>query len=156
MKECITNEACKTCADIRAQRKRVLREGDPLPEDLSTPAFAAAPAIYSFNVPRYFTTQIRAREFGKSHHRQITWFYARDVPLHRDDRDLSAEALMNKLKSWLHRHDQETGHIASIFPLVTNLPVRLTDKVAANQEYKLYRGRRGRIYGWIPHPQSNI
>ena len=41
-------------------------------------------------------------------------------------------------------------------PLITDLPVRLTDKIAANDEYKLYRGRRGQIYGWIPHPDSNV
>ena len=93
---------CEVCARIRSQRKRVLLDNEPLPEDISSPAFAAAPAIYSFNVPRYFTTQIRAKKFGKSHNRQITWFYAKDIPLHRDDRDGSGHVRSNTF-------EQESG-----------------------------------------------
>ena len=86
----------------------------------------------------------------------MTWFYARDIPLHRDDRELSAAALDNKRESWLQRHDQDTAHIASLFPLITGLPVRLTERVAAKSDFQLYRGRRGTVYGWIPHPDSTV
>ncbi len=53
---------------------------------------------------------------------------------------------------WLLRHDQDTAHIASSLPLVPGLPVRLADTV--DREKSLFRGRRGRIYGWAPHPEE--
>ena len=156
MADAIESTQCSACATLRKERQRVLKQNEPIPSDVTSTAFAAAPAIYSFNVPRYFTTQLRAREFGKSHNIRITWAYAKDVPLHRDDRELSEEALRNKLISWLGRHDQDTGHIASILPLVRGLPVRLTDRADKNKDLKLYRGRRGHIYGWTPHPHSTV
>ena len=152
----VAKSQCSECTKIRRARQRVLHHGEPLPLDITSKEFTAAPAIYSFNVPRYFTTQLRAREFGKSHGLQITWVYAKDVPLHREDRELAEEALENKLASWLGRHDQDTCHIASLLPLVVGLPIRLTDRVQARSELQLYRGRRGRIYGWVPDPRSTV
>ena len=98
MKKVIDTSECDNCKKIRTLRQRVVHANEPVPEEIKSPIFAAAPAIYSFNVPRYYTTQLRAREFGKSQSRQITWFYAKDVPLHRDDRDLGAEALQHKME----------------------------------------------------------
>ena len=115
LKRCISKSESPKCTALRQAHKRVLNSSEPLPEDISSPHFAAAPAIYSFNVPRYFTTMIRAREYGKSHDRRITWFYAKDTPLHRDDRELSEEALQSKMKKWLERHDQDTQHVTSVF-----------------------------------------
>ena len=66
MRQCIQENECTVCRAKRKERKRVLHDEEPVPEDLRSPVFAAAPAIYSFNVPRYFTTQLRAREYGKS------------------------------------------------------------------------------------------
>ena len=101
-------------------------------------------------------TQLRAREFGKSQNLQVTWTYAKDVPLHRDDRELSTEALHRKLLMWLERHDQDTNHLASVLPLIVGLPIRLTDRIDNRRDLMLYRGRRGRIYGWTPHPESTV
>ena len=66
--------------------------------------------------------------------------------MHPGDRDLEAEKLQAKLFSWLRRHDQETGHIPSIYALAVGMPIRLTENVDRNRQ--LYRGRKGFIYGW--------
>ena len=61
-------------------------------------------------------------------------------------------ALRSKLTSWLSRHDQETSHLSSILPPVKNLPVRITDSI--DRDLQLYKGRRGKIYGWTLHPET--
>ena len=81
---------------------------------------------------------------------QLSWCYAKDVPLHPGDRELKADALQNKLFTWLRRHDQETSHLPSIYPLAVGLPIRLTENVDRNKQ--LYRGRKGTIYGWTLAP----
>ena len=110
------------------------------------PTFEQRTALYSFNVPRYFCTHVRAREFAKQSNVQLSWCYAKDVPLHPGDRELKTEALQNKLLAWLRRHDQETSHLPSIYPLAVGMPIRLTENVDRNRQ--LYRGRQGTIYGW--------
>ena len=143
------SEACKV---ERRRRHRVLTRLDKIPEELHKAPFSTAPALYSFNVPRCFSTRLRAREFAKQHDLELYWCYARDVPLHAGDRELERNTLEGKLYKWLRRHVQQTGHIPSIFPLVKGLPVGLTESVGS--EKQLYRGRRGVIYGWALDPRS--
>ena len=138
--------ACPECTAERQRRSRVLSDLRFIPTALTKPPYCAAPALYSFNVPRYFSSQLRAREFAKQNNVQLSWCYAKDVPLHPGDRELKAESLQEKLFSWLRRHDQETCHLPSILPLAVGMPVRLLESV--DRERQLYRGRRGLIYGW--------
>ena len=80
----------------------------------------------------------------------IRWCYARDVPLHPGDRELSADKLHDNLISWLTRHDQDTCHVTSHLGLAVGMPIRLTDTVDRTRQ--LYRGRRGFIHGWTLNP----
>ena len=112
-----------------------------------------APALYAFNVPRYFTLLLRARQWAQANDVTLSWCYARDIPLHREDRDLPSAQLDDKRLKWLEQHDQDTAHLASQTALAFNLPVRLTDTV--DRDYKLWRGRRGKIVGWLPHPDED-
>ena len=143
---------CKLCREERKRRHRVLTSLETIPEELHKLPYSNAPALYSFNVPRYYSTLLRAREFAKQQNLELYWCYAKDVPIHQGDRELKREALELKLISWLRRHDQQTGHLPSIIPLVKGLPVRLTESV--DREKQLYRGRRGVIYGWTLDPRS--
>ena len=95
-----------------------------------TAPFDSAPALYAYNGhTRYFTLLLRARQFAQANKVSLSWCYARDIPLHRDDRDLAPEQLHDKLCRWMERHDQHTSHIASQVPLAKNLPVLLADSV---------------------------
>ena len=141
-----SERSCKHCTQERKRRKRVLSNLEEIPEALKKPPYSSAPALYSFNVPRYFSIQLRAREFAKQNNVQLSWCYAKDVPLHQGDRDLNAEALPEKRFSWQRRHAQETCHLTSILPLAVGMPIRLTESV--DRERQMYRGRRGFIYGW--------
>ena len=148
MSELIRQTECAECSKERNRRRRVLSEDDMLTtsEEFKQNPWCEAPALYSFNVPRYFTMQLRAREYAKQNNVQLSWCYARDIPLHPSDRELPLEALQAKLTAWLNRHDQETGHIASILPLAVGMPIRLTENV--DRDRQMYRGRRGIIHGW--------
>ena len=139
-------DSCENCKTERLRRQKVLTGMTTMPVSLQKPPFSSAPALYSFNVPRYFCTNVRAREFCKQSNVQLSWCYAKDIPLHPGDRELKAEALQNKLLAWLRRHDQETSHLPSIYPLAVGMPIRLTENVDRNRQ--LYRGRQGTIYGW--------
>ena len=147
----LSNEAeCQLCRAERSRRHRVLTPNAPLDPALRQPPFTGAPALYTFNVPRYFATNLRAKEWAKQENIQLSWCHARDVPLHPGDRELPAEALNEKRYSWLRRHDQETSHIPSIYPLAKGMPIRLTENVDRNRQ--LYRGRTGVIHGWTLAP----
>ena len=91
-----------------------------------------------------------SERYLKAHNRCIAWMAAEDVPLLHDDRALAPERLHDKRCRWLERHGQQTAHFSSVLPLVVSLPVRLTDCV--DRERKLFRGRRGKVVGWAPHP----
>ena len=142
--------SCSQCTAERARRCRVILTPTAVSPELHEPPFSGAPALYSFNVPRYFATNLRAREFAKQNNLQMMWCYAKDVPLHPGDRELKADALDEKRFAWLRRHDQETAHIPSVYPLAVGMPVRFTENVDRGRQ--LYRGRKGVIYGWTLAP----
>ena len=143
---------CEDCASARNKRCRVLPFGPATKANLRTEPFASAPAIFSYNVPKYFAVHLRAEEFAKAHGRTIHWMVARDVPLFHEDRSLPLEELNKKLAKWLQRHDQDTAHISSVLPLVEGLPVRLTETV--DRKRRLYKTRRGFIDRWVQHPHE--
>ena len=143
-------EECSEGTADCARRCRVILTPSAVTPDLREPPFSGAPALYSFNVPRYFATNFRAREFAKQNNVQTTWRYARDIPLHPGDRELQADALDEKRFAWLRRHDQETAHIPSVYPLAVGMPIRLTESVDRSRQ--LYKGRKSVIHGWTLHP----
>ena len=141
MKQLIWESECAACRRVRQARHRVLTQIDSISREYQEPPYSSAPALYSFNVPKYFSIQLRAREFAKQHGKQLAWCHAIDVPLHPEDRELDKEALDRKLAGWLQRHDQETSNLPSLIPLAVGMPIRLTDSV--DRDRQLYRGRRG-------------
>ena len=118
-------------------------------DELSAKLFSSAPAIYNFNVPRCFTMLLRAREFAGDAGNTLLWCLASDVPLLPEDRELPIAESDQKRNKWLHRHDQGTQHITSMMPLVNEMPISLTE--AIGRPRRLYRGRRGFVYGWALH-----
>ena len=102
MTDHIVESECDACKCARKDRCRVLRHspGTPLlhsvthttsPEERAV--LSKAPALYSFNMPKYFAILLRARQFAKEQGVQLTWCYARDTPMHPGDRELKTDAL---------------------------------------------------------------
>ena len=146
------NGDCHHCKAERSRRSRVLPLGSQRKIEFQREPSAITLAICNSNVPRYFAMLLRARESARHTGRRLTWCFARDVPLCVGDREFPRDQLNAKLKRWLGRHDQGTAHLASILPLVQGLPVRLTESI--DRRRKLYRGRRGVIFGWALREQE--
>ena len=84
---------CEACQKERAKRHRVLAGNGEVPAHLRSDPFSSAPALYTFNIPRYFATNLRAREYAKQKNVQLTWCYARDVPMHAGEKHIACEML---------------------------------------------------------------
>ena len=56
-------------------------EGGEVLAHLRSEPLSSAPALYTFTIPGYFATNLRAREYGKQINVQLTGCYARDVPM---------------------------------------------------------------------------
>ena len=111
-----------------------------------------SPVIYKNNVPKYSAVHRRTRDHAQQNDKRIAWTTCIDIPLFQDDRCLPVEKLDEKRRRWLERHDQSTTHLTSILPLAEGLSLRLTDTLGHKR--RLYRGRRGFILGWAPHPEE--
>ena len=87
-----SEDECAECRAERTKRHRVLTDstGSRIPELHGKP-FDSAPALYTFNVPRAFATNLRAREYAKQRGVQLSWCYARDVPRLPEDGELLQE-----------------------------------------------------------------
>ena len=90
--------------------------------------------------------------FARINNEKLHWTIAHDIPLHREDRELTSEQLDAKRRKWLELHDQETAHVVSQVPLVVGMLMRLTNTV--DHQRQPFRGRRCRLRGWAPHPKE--
>ena len=88
---------CDACAARRKQCHRVLPHGPVNDVGLQEEPFASAPAIYTYNLPKYYAMHLRAREFARVHKQTLSWIIARDVPLFSEDRALDPPKLRAKL-----------------------------------------------------------
>ena len=59
---------------------------------------------------------------------------------------LDKNRMDEKRRRWLQFHDQKTGGIMGILPLVKGLPVRLTDHI--DRDRGLYKQTKCTIHGW--------
>ena len=108
----------------------MLHDDDPVDENLLRKPFDTAPGLDLYNIPRYETIMLRAREYARAKMLQLYCSYAQDVPLPREDRELDDNALHRKRKLWLGFRDQRTQHLCSVPPpLAKGMPVRPLDSI---------------------------
>ena len=98
------------------------------------------------NKPRYLASQQRARLFAEFHRTQVLWIQAEDFPLSGEIATYSEEKLNQRRQDFLRRHDQSTGGIMGLFPMVYNLPVTFTATV--DKKRKIFKFTHGHIVGW--------
>jgi hypothetical protein len=65
---------------------------------------------------------------------------------------LEKDALDAKRRRWLGFHDQQTGGIMGLLPLVSGLPVRLTHP--ENRKLKLFKNSKCTIHSWTLNRQE--
>ena len=140
---------CIHCKEERARRKRVLDDG----ETKLSADFALAPLITAMNKPRYLATQQRAKLFAEFHKTQVLWIQAEEFPI-AGQIAADNEDVLNKRRQqdFLLRHDQSTGGIMGLFPMVYNLPVTFTANV--DKKRKIFKFTSGHIVGWTLSEQD--
>ena len=119
------SQECDVCTRHRRMRCRILGSSDLSP-DIKEPGFDDAPYNHQWNAPKYNASQLRARHYAQRTRRILLWVVAEDTPLHKDHTTCTVEALQAKKIQWLLRHDQETGGIVGLRPLVKGMPLRVT------------------------------
>ena len=123
MNQFIHKTEARNC--IQCQKERLRRDRVWKPGKFDISQFCDAPALYSFNIPKYFTMLVRAQHFAQSKQQMLTWTYARDKPMEDTELLLDEQAMQRKLVAWLGMHDQNTSNLTGLLPLVIGLPVRL-------------------------------
>ena len=138
---------CSVCAQHRAERARLLKEKDPRAQ---TQEFVNAMYVHPNNEPKYYAIQTRAIEFAKREQEAILWVEAKDKPYNFSEPGLSREAREARKVRWLQKHDMETKGIMGLFPLIPNLPVRLTETI--DRKLRLHKHRQAYVRRWCLHP----
>ena len=88
----LVSRECKACADERMRRMRVIDKKKSL-EEIKKAPFDRAPFLAAHNVPKYYTMMQRSRQYAHTNGLRLSWSFAKDLPLHREDRDLGKEQL---------------------------------------------------------------
>ena len=134
------------CPQCRIERRRRCLLG----RDPKSAKFAAQPFIHGLKAAKYIATNLRAREVAVSQQQTILWVIAADTPLFHLDTDAPAE-LQARKSNWLQRHDQATGGIVGILPLLPNMPIRITQTLPELKPFGLFKNTRGTLYSWTLH-----
>ena len=111
-----------------AKDKRFLSEG-----------FVKATAIFANNDIKYETNKLRAKAYAMAKDVAVTYCPAKDKPSPealRERPDLPAQK-----KSWLQRHDRESGDLHGIVTLAKGMPVALTDHIDRSPDKQLLKGQ---------------
>ena len=111
-----------------------------------------APYVHPHNMPKYYALQLRAVEYAKAHGRGLNWIVAQDYPLAAEDQHLTQDQLAARKQVWLGWHDQKTGGIMGLLPLVLGLPVRVTQTV--DRDRHIFKNSRGASVGWVLHAEE--
>ena len=145
------SDECETCATERRRRCRVLGCSDLSP-DIDSATFAAAPYIHPFNEPKYHASQVRALRFAATTQSHLLWIIAQDRPLHKKADVLYDGDLGRRQQQWASYHDQKTGGIMGLQPLVKELPLRITQTDHKRKDKSLFKNSRWVLHGWKLHP----
>ena len=135
----VLERECASCKQERSRRKRVLDDTETSLAD----KFALAPLITAMTKPEYLTSQQRAKLFAQFNRTQVLWIQADDFPLSGETATYSEEKLIQRRQDFLRKHDQSTGGIMGLFPMVYNLPVTFTATV--DKKRKIFKFTEGHI-----------
>ena len=65
------------------------------------------------------------------------------------------QELDEKRQEWAMYHDQKTGGITGLLPLVRDMPMRITSTDPRNKSI-IFKNRRCRLFGWTLHDEDRV
>ena len=135
------------CATERA-RRCVVADSRPGAPDPRQAKFLEGPFVHGYNAAKYVAALLRARYVATEQKHMLLWVVAQDMPLFRVDPDEDAGHLEARKENWLQRHDQATGGIMGLLPLLPNMPVRITQTLPELKPLRLFKNSRGKLVNW--------
>ena len=146
------SQECDKCAAERKRRCRVLGSSEDLSPLLTDdPRFADAPYIHAFNEPKYHASQMRALHFARERQTIVLWLFAEDRPLKKIEM-LQDTNINERRRQWTRYHDQKTGGVMGLQPLVYDMPLRITRTDHKRKHLGMFKNSRCRLFGWTLHP----
>ena len=131
---------CVICHQERARRCIVGK--DPKAEH-----FLNHPFVHGLNAAKYIAANLRAKWVANTRKHKLLWIIAQDTPLFH----VEAAELQARRENWLQRHDQSTGGVVGILPLLQNMPIRVTQTLSDLKAFGLFKNTRGILWNWTLH-----
>ena len=131
---------CAICHQERARRCIV-------GEDPKAEHFLNHPFVHGLNAAKYIAANLRAKWVASTRKHKLLWIIAQDTPLfHVEPTEVQA-----RRENWLQRHDQSTGGVVGILPLLQNMPIRVTQTLPDLKAFGLFKNTRGTLWNWTLH-----
>ena len=118
---------------------------------VETEQHAAAPFIHPLNAAKYPAAQVRARSFARTRRHLLLWVVAQDAEV---GAGAGSARTVEERTRWLQRHEQETGGVMGLSPLVVGLPIRVTVTDARLKPARVFKNSRGILEGWTLTPED--
>ena len=134
---------CVICHQERARRCIVGK--DPKAEH-----FLNHPFVHGLNAAKYIAANLRAKWVATTRKHKLLWIIAQDTPLFH----VEATELQARRENWLQRHDQSTGGVVGILPLLQNMPIRVTQTLSDLKAFGLFKNTRGTLWNWTLTPRG--
>ncbi|CAK9031745.1 unnamed protein product [Durusdinium trenchii] len=135
---------CQVCQQER-HRRRIVGKNQQAEK------FLYQPFAHGLNAAKYIAANLRARRVAALEGKTLLWVVAQDQPLFHMDTDDIFEQRARR-ENWLQRHDQATGGIVGLLPLLRGMPVRITQTLPDLKQFGLFKNTRGTLWNWTLHP----
>ena len=131
-----------------AERANEECASSPSAPDPRQAKFLEGPFAHGYNAAKYVAALLRARYVPAKQKHMLLWVVAQDMPLFQVDPEEEAGNLEARKENWLQRHDQATGGVMGLLPLLPNMPVRITQTLAELKPLRLFKNSRGKLLNW--------
>ena len=140
-------EECDVCATERERRRIVAGSARETP-DPQAAKFLEGPFVHGFNAAKYVAALLRARWVAHERQHVLLWVVAQDTPLFQLEPEAAIGELQARKENWLQRHDQATGGIMGLLPLLPGMPVRVTQTLPELRPLRLFKNSRAKLLNW--------
>ncbi|CAJ1360052.1 unnamed protein product, partial [Effrenium voratum] len=140
-------EECDVCATERERRRIVAGSARETP-DPQAAKFLEGPFVHGFNAAKYVAALLRARWVAHERQHVLLWVVAQDTPLFQLEPEAAIGELQARKENWLQRHDQATGGIMGLLPLLPSMPVRVTQTLPELRPLRLFKNSRAKLLNW--------
>ena len=142
---------CSLCQTERA-RRCVVAGCSAFSPDPHHEKFLEAPFVHGLNAAKYVAALLRAKWVANEQKKVLLWAVAQDRPLFSMEPGVAAHELQLRKEGWLQRHDQSTGGIIGLLPMLPGMPVRITQTLPDLKPFSLFKNTRGQLWGWALDP----